>query len=208
MKKNKIFIRICIGVVATTILSSTIVSSLFGKYISSGNADGKIVYPYAFGVEVTGLEMDKITVNFARDGAPATPLGYFTETISVPFTVKAAPYNEIATEVSVSFTFNTAFSNLIRKASTNRYDEGVCCDYSVLGPDGNIISGIETGKSGTGAITWTPSSKQQLAVNGELEYILQIDVHNATLMDRNTTGERYEFITDAITVDVTATQKK
>ena len=208
MRKNKILTRICIGVLAATIVSSLAVATLFAKYISTGSGKSHVVYPYAFGVEITGLEMDKITVNFARDGAPATPLGYFTETISVPFTVKAAPYNEIETEILVSLTFNAKFSNLIRKASTNRYDEGVCCDYSVLGPDGNIISGTETGRSGTGAITWTPSAKQSLAINGEIEYILQIDVHNATLMNRNTTGERYEFITDAITVDVTATQKK
>ena len=202
MKKNKILTRICIGILSATIVSSLLVSSLFARYVSSGESKGNVVYPYAFGVELTGLEMDKITVNFSRDGAHATPLGYFTETISVPFTVKAAEYNEIATDISINLTFNENFSALLKK---DRYAQGASCTYHVVDANGNELSGDEEEVSG--CIVWT-SDETELGIAEELNFILKIDVHNTSLSVGYTTSEEYKYISDAITVDVVATQSR
>ena len=202
MRKNKILIRICIGVLAATIVSSLAVATLFAKYISTGSGKSHVVYPYAFGVELTGLEMDKITVNFSRDGAHATPLGYFTETISVPFTVKAAEYNEIATDISINLTFNENFSALLKK---DRYTQGASCTYRVVDANGIELSGTETEDSG--CTVWT-SAETELGIAEELNFILKIDVHNTSLSVGYTTSEEYKYISDAITVDVVATQSR
>ena len=202
MKKNKILTRICIGILSATIVSSLLVSSLFARYVSSGESKGNVVYPYAFGVELTGLEMDKITVNFSRDGAHATPLGYFTETISVPFTVKAAEYNEIATDISINLTFNENFSALLKK---DRYTQGASCTYHVVDANGNELSGTESEDSG--CTVWT-SEITELGINEELNFILKIDVHNTSLSVGYTTSEEYKYISEAIRVDVTAKQRK
>ncbi len=203
MKKNKIMTRICIGVLTATIISSVLVASLFARYISSGESEGNVVYPYAFGVELTGLEMDKISVNFSRDGAHATPLGYFTETFSIPFTVKAAPYNEIATDISIKLTFNKAFSDLIKK---DPYDSGASCTYRVVDTNGNVLGGTDA-TSSAGIITWTSDAKT-LGVSEELSFVLEIAVHNTSLSVGYTANEEYNYISDAITVDVVATQSR
>lgn len=203
MKKNKILRRIFIGLLAATIISSVMVASLFAKYISTGESEGDVIYPYAFGVELTGLDMDKISVNFSRDGAHATPLGYFTETFSIPFAVKAASYNEIATEVKIRLIFNSAFSTMIKRASTNRYDQGVTCDFRVVDESGNALSGKVTEENS--CLIWT-SSATRLEIAGELKFFLEIDVHNTSLSVGYTANEEYNYISDAITVDVVATQ--
>ena len=205
MRKNKILTRICIGVLAATIVSSLAVATLFAKYISTGSGKSHVVYPYAFGVELTGLDMDKISVNFSRDGAHATPLGYFTETISIPFTVKAASYNEIATDVSIRLIFNSEFSTMIKRASTNRYDQGVTCDFSVVDESGNALSGMVTEENG--CLIWE-SNETKLEIAGELKFFLEIDVHNTSLSVGYTANEEYNYISDAITVDVVATQSR
>ena len=202
MKKNKIMMRICIGILAATLISSVMVSSLFARYISSGESEGNVAYPYAFGVELTGLEMDKISVNFSRDGAHATPLGYFTETFSIPFTVKAAPYNEIATDISIKLTFNKAFSDLIKK---DPYAQGASCAYRVVDTDGNVLGGTQTEVSN--CIIWT-SNATTLGVAQELDFVLEISVHNTSLSVGYTTSEEYKYISDAITVDVSAKQSR
>ena len=202
MRKNKILTRICIGVLAATIVSSLAVATLFAKYISTGSGKSHVVYPYAFGVELTGLDMDKISVNFSRDGAHATPLGYFTETISVPFTVKAAEYNEIATNISINLTFNETFSALLKK---DRYTQGASCTYHVVDANGNELSGTEREESG--CTVWT-SAETELGIAEELNFILKIDVHNTSLSVGYTANEEYKYISDAITVDVVATQSR
>ena len=206
MKKNKIMTRICIGVLTATIISSVLVASLFARYISSGESKGNVVYPYAFGVELTGLDMDKISVNFSRDGAHATPLGYFTETFSIPFTVKAAPYNEIATDISIKLTFNSDFTKLIEK---DRYTQGASCTYRVLDANGNDLNGNATpvGSGATKCIVWT-SDATTLGVAQELDFVLEISVHNTSLSVGYTTSEEYKYISDAITVDVSAKQSR
>ena len=206
MKKNKILRRIFIGLLAATIISSVMVASLFAKYISTGESEGDVIYPYAFGVELTGLDMDKISVNFSRDGAHATPLGYFTETFSIPFTVKAAPYNEIATDISIKLTFNSDFTKLIEK---DRYTQGASCTYRVLDANGTVLDGdSETEGSGdTKCIVWT-SDATTLGVAEELEFVLEIAVHNTSLSVGYTTSEEYKYISDAIKVDVSAKQSR
>lgn len=189
--KNKILPRLLIGLVAATLISTMLVSSLFAKYITSSEEGPRAsVTPAAFNVEFYGFELDKINVNFARDGLPVAPLGYSTETVRMPFRVKSGPESQVAADVTLEISFAPRFEELLAK---DKFDNGVSCEWSIVDKNGDVVE-FENGKS---------KNSVRLGKGELLEYILIIDVHNA-ILDLTVSADDYKFITDAISLTVTA----
>ena len=208
--KKKILPRIFIFLLAVTVISTIAVSSVFAKYVSSKKGTGNNVRPAAFDIEFSGFDVDKISVNFAKDGVPAPPIGYSIDTVEIPFGIKNSADSEVAANVTLKLEFDSDFKEMF-KADNSGVGEGISCACRVYVYESesynelNFVESTATNELGKTVTVWTLDARE-LPVNSQLQYKLEVDVtYNSYDAVSQVSAYKLRYITDAITVKVDAT---
>lgn len=228
-KFNKILWRTTMVLMILTLVTSMLVSSVFAKYITTDKLEGVSGRPAAFEFKVIGDHMSGIYSNLAQDGAPGAPIGYTEAEDHYMFTIESAK-----SEVGISFVFTITFApevyTRILQARTDRYIDGLWCDYRVYkgvkDANGKVTSWeqltgdvSETTKLRSsetlndGSLVWTytvdvaPNQNPDGTTTGKAYYKLEIIPYNSTLMNGQNV-EEYFFSSDSIEINVTGTQRR
>ena len=182
---KKIVSRVLIVLTVATLVSAILISAVFAKYISNDSRPAVTVRPTQFNVSISSASSNVMTANFADDGATA-------KTFSYDVTVKSAD-SEAAAYITLKLTLSSAMKTLVDRASTTA---GISCKYAVYKVS---EEGTETALSGTAnGSVWT-SARDLLAIGKTNTYRVKFTVSH-------TAGGTGEFISDAVKVDVVATQ--
>ena len=203
--KKKILPRIFIFLLAVTIISTIAVSSVFAKYVSSGEGEGIDVRPAAFDIEFSGFDVDKISVNFAKDGVPAPALGYSKDTYVIPFGIKNIEESEIAANVIIKLEFDPDFAALINRDNSGD-NNGFSCGLRIYQKVNSAYT--EIAYQILSSTQWATDALL-LPVGQTLDCKLEVDVSyfsaESVPSDEAGTINKIRYITDAITIKVDAT---
>ena len=181
---KKIVSRVLIVLTVATLASAILMSAVFAKYISNDSRPAVTVRPTQFNVSISSASSNVMTANFADDGAG-------DKTFSYDVTVNSAD-SEAAAYITLKLTLSSAMKTLVDRASTTA---GISCKYAVY----KVSGSTETALSGTASGSVWTSARDLLAIGATNTYRVKLTVHN-------TAGGTGEFISDAIKVDVVATQ--
>ena len=181
---KKIVSRVLIVLTVATLVSAILISAVFAKYISNDSRPAVTVRPTQFNVSISSASSNVMTANFADDGAG-------DKTFSYDVTVNSAD-SEAAAYITLKLTLSSAMKTLVDRASTTA---GISCKYAVY----KVSGSTETALSGTtSGSVWT-SARDLLAIGATNTYRVKFTVSH-------TAGGTGEFISDAVKVDVIATQ--
>ena len=228
-KLNKILLRVVMVLVALTLVTSMLVSTVFAKYITTDKLEGVSGRPAAFEFEVLGDHLSGVYSNLAQDGAPGAPIGYTEAEDHYMFTIESAK-SEVGIKFEITITFAREIYALIAQARSNRYQDGLWCDYKVYQGvktngkvtkwtdiTGELPNGFGRRSSETlnpdGSLTWTytidvaPHQNPDGTTSGKAYYKLEIIPYNSTLMDEQN-YEEYFYSSDSIEINVTGTQRE
>lgn len=183
---KKIVSRVLIVLTVATLVSAILISAVFAKYISNDSRPAVTVRPTQFNVSISSASSNVMTANFADDGATA-------KTFSYDVTVNSAD-SEAAAYITLKLTLSSAMKTLVDRASTTA---GISCKYAVYKVSGSTETPLSGSESASGSV-WT-SARDLLAINTTNTYRVKFTVSH-------TAGGTGEFISDAVKVDVVATQ--
>ena len=182
---KKILPRILILLAVATLVSAIIVSSVFAKYTTNDSLpDVVTVRPTQFNVLISSASSNVMTANFADNGTGA-------KTFSYDVTVKSAD-SEVAAYITLKLTLSPEMKTLVDRAPATA---GISCDYAVY----KVSGSTETALSGTESDAIWMSEPDLLEIGATNTYRVKLTVSH-------TAGGTGEFISDAIKVDVIATQ--
>ena len=212
--RRKILPRIFLGLLTATLISTMMVSSIFAKFVTRFEEKSSSAVPAAFDVEFLGFDIDEITINLAKDGEPAPFMGYFKETVEIPFSVKCSSQSEVAADVTIDIAFNQDFGKLLCVSNLNSASaKGVAIAYRIYKYDSATqayveLEGNET-REGVGlneyVSSWCSANTNIAKIGEEVKYKIEFDVTNNSFTSSLPHGARfYKFISDAITVNVIA----
>lgn len=222
--KKKILPKILISIIAITLISAALVSSIFAKYIISDTKNDVSVRPASFNVTFDSPNMDTIAANFAIDEGGAQ-LGMTVKRIPYKVTVTSTD-SEAAANVTIKLSFNSEMTTLINKARNNRYyyditpstpsptpsganTKRISCDFEVyrIESDGSKTELLGDGITSGGALTWTSTTQSILDIRATNKYVIEFLVyHDDNTLNPGNSFDKAEFVSDAVTVDVIATQ--
>ena len=223
--KSKILPRIIIIALVVALISTVVLSAVYAKYVSKGDANAS-ARPAVFELVMNSPRDEAIEFNFAVDGEPGAPIGYTEAKKSFDFSVKTSA-SEVSAEYFVTVDFNSKITAMINKARENRFQDGICCDYEVYRYDSNLqkyvkIEGEEDESlddSGEKILTWTYQTKTEPHKNPDgssgtdeknkpvvAKYRLVITAYNNTMMPSDGNTLKYVFSSNAVTVSVMSRQ--
>ena len=221
--KSKILPRIIIIALVVALISTVVLSAVYAKYVSKGDANAS-ARPAVFELVMNSPRDEAIEFNFAVDGEPGAPIGYTEAKKSFDFSVKTSA-SEVAAEYFVTVDFNSKITAMINKARENRFEEGIWCDYEVYRYDHNSeeyvkIEGVEKPDEYNKTLTWTYQTKTEPHKNPDgssgtdendkpnvSKYRLVITAYNNTMMPSDGNTSKYVFSSNAITVSVMSKQE-
>ena len=181
---KKIVSRVLIVLTVATLVSAILISAVFAKYISNDSRPEVTVRPTQFNVLISSASSNVMTANFADNGTGA-------KTFSYDVTVKSAD-SEVAAYITLKLTLSPDMKTLVDRAPATA---GISCDYAVY----KVSGSTETALSGTASDAIWMSEPDLLEIGATNTYRVKLTVHH-------TAGGTGEFISDAIKVDVIATQ--
>ena len=234
-KRNKIIQRIAITILVVTLITSIVLSAVYAKYVTDKN-NSAAVRPASFELVMEELTSgDKIDVSFAADGEPGSPIGHTIGEKYYDFSVEMND-TEVASDYYLIVNFNKKVADKIRQARTDRFKDGICCDFVVLkgtarvADDKPVLSAngkpvidydeenpitenvkLEGLDSNTG-IKWqyhsaiAPQKNPDGTVGGKAYYRLKMIFYNNTMMPSTGNTEDYFFVTNGIEIEVKAQQ--
>ena len=188
---KKILPRILILLAVATLVSAIIVSSVFAKYTTNDSRPEVTVRPTQFNVLISSASSNMMAVNFAADGDAATE-----KVFSYDVTVNSAD-NEVAAYITLKLTLSPDMKTLVDRAPATA---GISCDYAVY----KVSGSTETALSGTASDAIWMSEPDLLEIGATNTYRIKLTVHHTAGTGSN--FDNAEFISNAITVDVVATQ--
>ena len=221
--KSKILPRIIIIALVVALISTVVLSAVYAKYVSKGDANAS-ARPAVFELVMNSPRDEAIEFNFAVDGEPGAPIGYTEAKKSFDFSVKTSA-SEVAAEYFVTVDFNSKITAMINKARENRFEEGIWCDYEVYryDPDSKEyvkIEGVEDPDEYNKTLTWTYQTKTEPHKNPDgssgtdendkpvvAKYRLVITAYNNTMMPSTGNTSKYVFSSNAVTVSVMSRQE-
>lgn len=221
--RKKILPRILISIIALTIVSTMLVSTIFAKYIISNTKSTESARPASFNVKFDSPNMDTISANFAVDGG-GSRIGMTVKRIPYKVTVTSTD-SEAAANVTIKLSFNSEMTKLIDKARKSRYyydiapypsgssNTRISCDFEVYRIESNGTKTKLEGKETTAnsARTWTSTTQNVLNVSTTNNYSIEFSIeflvyHDDTMLWPYNCYDKAKFVSDAVTVDVIATQ--
>ena len=207
--KKKILPRIFIFLLAVTVISTIAVSSVFAKYVSSKSGTGNNVRPAAFDIEFSGFDVDKISVNFAKDGVPAPPIGYSIDTVEIPFGIKNSAESEVAANVTLKLEFDSYITGILN-VDNRGVNEGFSFACRVYRKNGSSYTELPYTTTTNGGVTVCTLSPLALPVGQTLDFKIEVDTSYTSADDvpgssKRENAYKIRYITDAITVKVDAT---
>ena len=221
--KSKILPRIIIIALVVALISTVVLSAVYAKYVSKGDANAS-ARPAVFELVMNSPRDEAIEFNFAVDGEPGAPIGYTEAKKSFDFSVKTSA-SEVSAEYFVTVDFNSKITAMINKARENRFEDGICCDYEVYRYDPDTkeyvkIEGVEDPDEYNKTLTWTYQTKTEPHENPDgssgtdennkpvvAKYRLVITAYNNTMMPLTGNTSKYVFSSNAVTVSVMSRQK-
>lgn len=183
---KKIVSRVLIVLTVATLVSAILISAVFAKYISNDSRPEVTVRPTQFNVLIGSASSNEMAVNFAADGDATTE-----KVFSYDVTVNSAD-SEVAAYITLKLTLSPDMKTLVDRAPATA---GISCDYAVY----KVSGSTETALSGTENDAIWMSEPDLLEIGATNTYRVKLTVHH-------TAGGTGEFISDAIKVDVIATQ--
>ena len=182
---KKIVSRVLIVLTVATLASAILMSAVFAKYISNDSSPAVTVRPTQFNVSISSASSNVMTANFADNAGD--------KTFSYDVTVNSAD-SEAAAYITLKLTLSSEMKTLVDRASTTA---GISCKYAVYKVSGSTETALSGSPNASGSV-WT-SVRDLLEIGDTNTYKVKLTVHN-------TAGGTGEFISDAIKVDVVATQ--
>ena len=206
--KRKILPRIFVVILTATLISTMLVSSIFAKYVTSARSGAGSGRPAAFGVEFSGIDTDRITINLAQDGEPAPVTGYFKQTYEIPFSLKCDANSEVdaAVTLKIDFDYDNFGKNITEIPIAGTGGATRTFGFRVYKYDKDSKSYVELSRKETNNIdkqkTWTAATPDTVLKGTEVAYKIELDFYyeNASAQPASFTN----FISDAMQINVIA----